>query len=310
MKTCFNLKSIIQLTVLLSVVALLLFLASAAKADQEKQVRAVMTQSGPVLGYSVVGSGPEKVIVLHSWMGTGHSFDPVKPYLDSKNYTFVFADVRGYGKSMKLEGKYTAKEISGDVFRLADQLGWRRFNVIGHSMNGMAAQRIALDDWRQKTRRIKTVIATTPVAADGYPADEGTRKFLWDVIKNRSVTKQAFNGLTGGRLRPEFIKYKTDRHLATATKKAMKGYYSMWIDGDFSVELKAAKVNIPFLVIGGRQDLPGFQEENLRRTFGAWLPNVEFKFITDAGHFPMQETPVYYAALIGNFLEKNTSPMN
>jgi len=52
----------------------------------------------------------------------------------------------------------------------------------------------------------------------------------------------------------------------------------------------------------GTRDLPGFQEEHLRTTFGAWYPNVEFTFITDSGHFPMDETPVYLAGLVERFL--------
>ncbi len=262
-------------------------------------------QDNSILGYTVFGSGAEKVLVLHSWMSESSSFDPIKPYLDTDTYTFVFADVRGYGKSIKLTGEYTSQEASDDVFRLADKLGWKRFHLVGHSMNGMVAQRAALADWKSGKKRIKSIIATTPVAADGYPADEPTQKFLWSVIQNRQVTLQAFAALTGGRMHPAFINAMTNRHLATSNSAAMKGYYKMWLEEDFSKELAAAKVQIPFLVIGGRQDLPGFQEKNLRRTFGAWLPDVTFSFITDSGHFPMIETPPYYASIIQKFLKKN-----
>lgn len=62
-----------------------------------------------------------------------------------------------------------------------------------------------------------------------------------------------------------------------------------------------AHIDTPLLVIGGRQDLPGFQEPHLRQTFGEWYPNVDFAFVTDAGHYPMQEAPVYLAALIERF---------
>lgn len=78
----------------------------------------------------------------------------------------------------------------------------------------------------------------------------------------------------------------------------MQGYYRMWIDGDFSAEAAAVKPGTPLRVIGGRNDLPGFDETHYRATFGAWYPNVNFEFISDAGHFPMYETPVYLAALI------------
>ncbi len=77
----------------------------------------------------------------------------------------------------------------------------------------------------------------------------------------------------------------------------------MWLETDFSEDVRKANVGTPRPVIGGRQNLPGFQEEHLRKTFGAWHPNVELTFITDSGHFPMDETPVYLATLIERFLD-------
>jgi pimeloyl-ACP methyl ester carboxylesterase len=60
-------------------------------------------------------------------------------------------------------------------------------------------------------------------------------------------------------------------------------------------------------VIGGRQDLPEFQEEHLRRTFRACYPAVEFAFIAEAGHYPMQVTPVLLASLIERLLDAQRS---
>jgi pimeloyl-ACP methyl ester carboxylesterase len=146
------------------------------------------------------------------------------------------------------------------------------------------------------------VIAITPVSADGYPADEGTKKFLWNLIGQRNLSEQGFQALTGQRLSPAWSRVKTTRHLQTSREDALKGYYRMWLETDFSAEVRKARVGTPLLVIGGRQDLPGFQEAHLRKTFGTLYPNVEFTFITDAGHYPMHETPVYLASLIEKYL--------
>lgn len=55
-------------------------------------------------------------------------------------------------------------------------------------------------------------------------------------------------------------------------------------------------------IIGGRKDLPGFQESKYKATFVPWYANVEMRFISDAGHYPMQETPVLLATLLEEFL--------
>jgi pimeloyl-ACP methyl ester carboxylesterase len=261
-----------------------------------------MGQDVPILGHSVYGQGEEKVMVFHDWMGDAANYEPLIPYLDPVSYTYVFADIRGYGKSRHLAGAYSAEEVTADAFRLANTLGWKRFHVIGHSMTGMAVQRMAVDDRISGAKRLKSVIAITPVSADGYPADEGTKKFLWDLIGNRNLSEQGFFALTGQRLSPAWGRVKTNRHFQTSSEAALKGYYRMWLETDFSAEARKAKVETPFLVIGGRQDLPGFQEAHLRNTFGVLYPNVAFSFITDAGHYPMHETPVYLASLIEKHL--------
>lgn len=263
--------------------------------------------NSPVLGHTVHGHGPEKVLVFHDWMGDSANYEPLLPYLDLAVYTYVFADVPGYGKSRHLGGGYSVGRVTADAFGLADSLGWRRFHVIGHSMTGMVVQRMAVDDWISGEKRLASVVAITPVSADGYPADEATRAFLWEMIGRRELAEQGFALLTGQRLSSAWGRVKTSRHLQTSTAEALEGYYRMWLETDFSAEVRAAAVGTPILVIGGRQDLPGFQEEHLRKTFGAWYPAVEFTFITDAGHYPMFETPVYLASLLEQFLGAHAS---
>lgn len=269
--------------------------------------RSSQDRPAPVLGHGVYGQGREKVLVLHDWMGDSANYLPLIPYLDLGSRTYAFADVRGYGKSSQLDGDYTADEVSADAFALADSLEWTRFHVVGHSMTGMAVQRMALADTAAGSNRIRSVIAITPVAANGYPADEATRRFLWELIHDRALSEQGFSLLTGQRLGQGWARAKTDRHLLTSSPAALKSYYRMWLETDFSREVRAARITTPVLVIGGRHDLPGFREDHLRRTFGAWFPNAEFAFIAEAGHYPMQETPVLLASLVEQFLEANRS---
>lgn len=262
------------------------------------------SQELTILGHSIYGQGSEKVIVFHDWMGDSSNYDPVIPYLDPVTFTYVFAEVRGYGRSRHLAGTYTVAEVANDAVQLANHLGWERFHLVGHSMTGMAVQRLAIDDWHG-ARRVKSIVAITPVSASGYPADEETKTFLWNLIHNRELSEMGFSLLTGQRLLTSWNRLKTIHHFTTSTKEALMGYYKMWLNTDFSGEAKQAELRTPIRVIGGRQDLPGFQEDHLRATFGQWYPNVEFQFISDAGHYPMQETPVYLATLVEEFLHSH-----
>jgi len=184
----------------------------------------------------------------------------------------------------------------------ADRLGWDRFHIVGHSMSGMAVQRIIINDWRHPVHRIKSAVAITPVTADGFPADEPTRQFLWNLIHDANLTDQGIAGLTGQRLLPRWSQRMARYNLDTSDAAAMRAYYRMWIETDFSAEAAAARPATPIRVIGGRQDLHGFSEAKYRETFAAWYPNADLQFITDAGHFPMYEQPAAYLEALAAFL--------
>ncbi len=252
----------------------------------------------PVLAYRTLGNGSENVLVLHHWMGNAGAFEPAMPYLDGEANTYVFADLRGYGASRGIPGRYDAREIAADAFRLADELGWDRFHLVGHSMSGMAVQRMMLDDWTSGARRLKSVSAVTPVIAEGYPADEDTRTFLWNLIHDPELSAQGVGLLTGGKLPGVFTRRAALENIRTSAPAAMRGYYAMWLDQGFADEVRAAKVGTPVQVIGGRRDLPGFQEDVLRGSFEALYTDLRFAFIENSGHFPMEETPALFASLI------------
>src|SRR5689334_10394775 len=101
--------------------------------------------SPDLLAFRSWGHGARHIMVLHDWTSSSRSYRRLMPFLDGEKSTFVFPDLRGYGSSADLEGCYTLQEISADCTRLADHLGWNRFAIVGHSMTGAAAQRIAVD---------------------------------------------------------------------------------------------------------------------------------------------------------------------
>ncbi|RQS76905.1 alpha/beta hydrolase [Burkholderia sp. Bp8963] len=133
-----------------------------------------------VLGYVQHGTGPDGVMVLHDWLGDHTNYDPLLPYLDTAAFTYVFADLRGYGKSRHLTGACTVDEIAADCVALADRLGWQRFRLIGHSMTGMVTQRVAAD----APSRIKSAIAVCPVSAAGNRLGDEARAFFASTIGN------------------------------------------------------------------------------------------------------------------------------
>jgi pimeloyl-ACP methyl ester carboxylesterase len=258
-----------------------------------------------ILGFEIFGDGAEKVIVLHDWFGEASAWNLIKPYLATDIFTFVFADARGYGKSVELAGEYSTAEIAGDIIRLADFLDFETFHLIGHSMTGMAAQKLAISDETAERKRLKSLIAVTPVAAGGLPLDRETIDTFHRTVHDRKLTEQALMALTGNRLLESWSGNIAAKNLASTRADAMRGYLQMILEENFHEAGKKAGPKVPTLVIGGDHDLPFFQKDRYAESFSPIFSELEIIFIKEAGHYPMFETPVLLATLIQNHLQKN-----
>ena len=246
--------------------------------------------------YTTVGTGTEKILVLHDWLGDRHNYDPVRPYLDTDAFTFAFVDLRGYGDSMDIDGAFTVDEAARDTLSVADALGWDSFHIVGHSMTGMVIQKVAV----QAPKRVDSMVATTPVHAGGMQPDDQTRAFFADVARKPEVMAKAIDMLTGGTLSAEWQRFKVEHAMRRSTEAARLGYLDMFAYADFSDEVDG--IEIPLLVVLGRNDIDAFQPAAIDETFGRWYKNAEITQIKDAGHYPMQETPVLYATTVQAFI--------
>ena len=259
-----------------------------------------------VLAHHIHGQGTEKVMFLHSWLSDARSMDTVKPFLDTETFTYAFPDLRGYGHSKNETGEYSSTEAATDMFRIADALGWNRFHLIGHSMSGMIVQRAALIDHVSGQNRIKSVIGVSPVTANGFPADEDTKAFLANVIHSVENTHHLVDQvMTAGRLPRKAVSLVVANNISTSSPNAMKGYFDMWIDEDFSADVFDAQIQTPVLAIAGAHDNPGFGLTLYNKTFAEWYPNVEVIEFSGAGHLAMLETPLQLVRTIEDFMTAN-----
>lgn len=248
----------------------------------------------PLLGYVQHGHGPAPVLVLHDWLGDHGNYDAMTPYLDGDAYTYVFADLRGYGLSRHLTGAYTVDEIAGDCLALAGHLGWQRFSVIGHSMTGMVTQRLAA----LAPDRIRCAIAVCPVSAAGNRLAPEALAFFASTTHDDEAFSRLMKFVTGG-LGDGWAQAKLRRHRAAVAPDCRLPYLDMLVNTDFVDEVRGRAT--PYLVIVGDKD-PGLGEAAMAQTFLAWHPNARLQVLPNCGHYPMQECPPYFVMLIENFL--------
>lgn len=250
------------------------------------------------IGHTIVGTGAEKVLVLHGWFGDYSVWEPTFNSLDKDTFTYVFIDYRGYGKSKSITGNYTMSEIASDAIELINTLNWDEFHLIGHSMGGMAMQRVVLDI--DDEHRVKSMIGIDPVPASGAQLEGEFWDLFEGAIKNDEKRYNILDFTTGNRNSSHWLNYMVERSHNTTTEKAYAGYLNAWSKENFMEEVQGLKT--PTLVCIGEHD-SAFSKEAMEQTYLTWLPNSKLEIIANAGHYPMQEAPVNLATVIESFIK-------
>ncbi len=251
------------------------------------------------LGFKRYGEGPIQTIVLHDWFCDHTNWDEMTPYLTPDEFTYVFADLRGYGASRQFAGDYSLKEAASDVIALADRLGWKAFSLVGHSMTGLVVQRIA----QLVEERILRMVAITPVPPAGLGLDQPTVDLFRGIaLGDDEARLSAVSTMWGDRLSATWIKYKLRRWRETAEPAAAARYVEMW--GREDISTGARGIGTPMLIVAADRDAPPFQAGALNTSMLPFYPNARLVSFSECGHYPMQEQPPLLAAVIERFLSE------
>jgi len=248
-----------------------------------------------IIEHTLVGRGKEPVIVMHGWFADSTVFAPMLPCLDAGRFTYAFVDYRGYGKSRELKGNYSMAELAADAIALADHLGWQRFHAIGHSMGGKAVERIIIDS----RGRVKSAVALTPVPAALPPFPPEQQALFDGAVDDDAKRRMIIDFSSGNRLSGAWLDWMVQRSRETTTRDAFAAYLKSWSTGDFAAAVQGNPT--PILVAVGEFD-QGLTPEVMKQTYLAWHPKAELLVIANAGHYPMQETPVYLATVMERFM--------
>ena len=278
---------------------LLMSLAALSATGCATDARVAADPAAPSIQYRVIGHGPEGVLVMHEWLGDHNNWEPVWPYLNTEKYSFVFVDLRGYGWSKAVQGAYSANEAAQDAAQVMRHLGFQRYHVVGHSMSGMVAQRLALNAPQQ----VKSMVAISPVPASGFKVDDKGLQSLRAIIDDDEALKRAIAARGGSRYGDTWINFKLKLARNAMSKEAMAGYLNMFTQTDFSQEARG--LSTPILAITGKYDLPFYQEESVRKNFSPLYPNFQIKVCQESGHYSMLEAPVFLASSIEAFIRQS-----
>jgi pimeloyl-ACP methyl ester carboxylesterase len=262
--------------------------------------------------YRVTGSGPA-MLLLH---GIGRSLEDWAENVTafSAGHTVYVLDLAGYGHSDKPDRAYSVDFLRDSVKGFTDAMGLERAVVVGNSLGGAVAMRLALERPERVTGLVlvasagfgpKTAallsLCTIPVLGEWLTRNDsssaGARRVISACFHDQSFVREPYIdhahqlSLMPGRQAP-FL-----RTLRSAGD--WRGANEVFLSG---IRGRTDDIRVPSLVVWGRQDqiIPSMYAENAARIKGA-----EVKIFDECGHFPQIERAAEFNVLVSSFLERN-----
>lgn len=253
--------------------------------------------------------GADPLLVLHG--GPGASHDYLLPQLLGLDTTaaggreLIFYDQRGGGRSRHDDDRAPIgwQEQAADVGRVIAELGLERPRIVGYSWGGLLALLYALEASGGQLGPMPTqliLIDPAPLSRayrEAFEAEFARRQGSPEVVRMR--TELAESGLR--ERDPEAYRHRV-------FELSVAGYFAdparardltpfrvvgrvqqgVWTSlGDFDLVPRLATLQIPAVVVHGRQDpIPLESSERGARALGA-----EFVVIEECGHVPYVEQP-------------------
>jgi pimeloyl-ACP methyl ester carboxylesterase len=263
----------------------------------------IQTRAGRV-AYRESGSGPT-VLLLHATLHDRHDFAPIVEAL-AKRYRTIAVDWPGHGESDAVDASIQpSAPLFADVLEdVVDGLGLSRVAVIGNSVGGFAAARLAIN-------RPDTVAGLVLVNTGGFvPLNPLVRSFC-RILGTSAVFRRTAPLFVRG-----YMKSRTDSdrrivERATAAAKTPEGLRTaagLWrsfATPEHDLRDRAGELSAPTLIVWGRKDI-AIPLSAGRATHKA-IPGSQFE-ILDTGHVVFSSDPDGFLAIAEPFLQSVARP--
>jgi 3-oxoadipate enol-lactonase len=214
----------------------------------------------------------------------------------AERYRVITYDGRGHGESPSPAGPYTLDDLVDDVVALLDEVGAERAHLVGLSLGGMVAMRMAVG---HPERVHRMVLLCTSASTDGGPfrdraaavRRDGTAPIAPTVV-SRWVTPAFAAG------HPDVVA-RLEAMVAGADDEG----YAACCEVVADVELRAdlGRITAPTLVVSGADDQALPPEH--QRVIADGIPGAELVALSPAAHIPTVEQPLQVTGAILGHLD-------
>ena len=281
-------------------VLFVVFLAGEARAEPADRF---VTVNGIRIHYLDWGSESKPpMIMLHGIGRVAHTFDHIAAHF-SANYHVMAVDMRGHGDSeWDPKGAYLVEDYTKDIEGLADQLHLRNIIVWGNSTGGRVVQVFA---------GLHPELVAAVIAEDVGPerpreiADSLAGRLKQEDEKGWASEDELFAELKAANARTAEDVLRAYAHYGS--KKRSDGRIIWKRDpkignGFVPTELWrfVREIQSPIIyVLGGRSTIvPAATQQELKQA----LPKAKIVTMPGLGHYPSEENPTDFLAIVDGFL--------
>ena len=262
---------------------------------------------GARLFYSVEGSGVP-VILLHGSAASGAQWKPLVRHLRN-HWKVVVPDLPGYGSSQApvLNDACGFEAHALAILDLIDHLGGRA-HVVGHSMGGAVAMRLAIG----APESILSLSVIEPATFHLLRAGDGADRALFNEIqllsRDISVSARDDNPTEGVR---RFIDYwsesgtwslmhSSQRIKASQSLGRVINDFSAAFSENWPVEV-CSELDMPILAVMGMQGPAPAQRT--AEIIAEAVPSAQLRLVVDGGHMAPVTHSAIVNTMIGEFLD-------
>lgn len=136
--------------------------------------------------------GGRKVLAIHGWLDNSASFAPMCQHLDDIH--FIALDTAGHGHSSHIAPgmAYNIWQDIGDIFAIADSLGWQQFNLLGHS-RGAIIGALAAGTFPDRILGLGLIDALAPPPLSAEQTPPQLAKSIVDVARRQDKATSVFS---------------------------------------------------------------------------------------------------------------------
>jgi pimeloyl-ACP methyl ester carboxylesterase len=137
-------------------------------------------------------AGQQPVLASHGWLDNAGSFSLLAPQLPGCEIVALDLAGHGFSDSRSLDSAYNIWQDVGDLLDVADELGWQRCTLLGHS-RGAAISMLFAATFPERVDKLILLEGGLPLTGEADEAPAGLAEALRDARALRGKTGRVFS---------------------------------------------------------------------------------------------------------------------